>query len=1169
MGKRASRVFLYGLLSCLSVLVLSSGIGYWRISQGPLSLGFLSGPIERFVNSSLDGMRLRVKDVVIERDPESNTVHLRLRRAQLEDQDGQMIARAPRAGVGLSGAALLSGEIRPTDLEFIGARVLIKRTIDGNFQLGFGEAASRRDETGAEVTDVSPPTEPTEHSEVIEPESGGFLAYLFQAFAERNTGNSTTSDLDTIAISDAAVSIYDEANESFWYAPKTNLVFQRVPYGISLVAHGNVAGGQHPWKLQLAADYIAETGRFKVTAKVFDLIPAEMSDLIFALSNLAKVKVPLNGEAHFEFDEKGVLLNAKASFDAGAGLVGFPGFITESVLVDEGSLRLALEPKTGDIVLEDSSIHVGGSRASLNGRFSPRYSDAGRLVSWRYRMAARNVSLDTQGTFRDPLAIDRFDVNGLAAIEEGRLDIDELKLTAGDSQIALRGTFIEGPEVPAVYLRGTMRNASLPILKKLWPPAAAPGARNWIVEHMSDSTVLDGDLAVNLTSEALAAALDDAPLPNDQLSFSFKLRDVTTRYFRDLPAITNAQAEGLLRGNDFEVRLSEGEVNLASGERLQVSNGRFYLANLAQPATIGDITIDVSGTSTAVLRLIDHEPLGYARAAGLAPEDIGGNNLTRLHVRLPMLQDVTFEQVEIEARSELTEVALASIFEGGNIDTGTMVLDVDKQGLVGKGKVTVNGVKTDLPWREDFTVESNGTRIEAAALLTEEAREKLNLDLSAFLRGPVPAVIESTETGNGFERLHVEADLSNAELLFDQLKWRRAAGTGARASFDVFLGDDGATKITNLILTGPDHLSVKGSLALNGNGELTQIEMPNVKLGPGNQFTISGAQNNDGVMSIRVAGDSFDARPMVDSVFNDSVDQTDVANAGDQAQGEQSRISVVAQISTMFFHNNEHLTNVAATMHMLGGNLQRFRMTGQFANSKGLEVTVAPDGSGLRPVQILSDDAGAALRAVNLYTRAYDGRLKLQATLGKPGSGEVTNGRLGISKFVVRNEPVLRALGSSTQQADGSAHQTSYDETRFDVLKLKFSIQPTHMRIVDEAIIHGPSIGATVRGSIRRDNGQLNIAGTLSPAYALNSAIGNVPILGQVLLGGEGQGLIGLTFAVTGTFARPRVTINPVSALAPGFLKRFLEIGGDGTLAEPAGDTTPAQTRPEPKPDLK
>jgi hypothetical protein len=1154
------------VLSFVSVLVLGAGFGYWRISQGPLSLGFLSGPVERFVNSSLDGMRLRVKDVVIERDPESNTIHLRLRRAHLEDRDGQMIARAPRAGVGLSGAALLSGEIRPTDLEFIGPRILIKRTIDGSFQLGFGEAASQREDGVTDVSGTAVAEDLTgQHDGAIEPESGGFLAYLFQAFAARNKDDSATSDLDTIAISDAAVSIYDEANESFWYAPKTNLVFQRVPYGLSLLAHGNVSSGQHPWKLQLAADYIAETGRFKVTAKVFDLIPAEMSDLIFALSNLAKVQVPLNGEAHFEFDEKGVLLDAKASFDAGAGLVGFPGFITESVLVDEGALQLAFEPDSGDIVLEDSSIYVGGSRASLNGRFSPLYNDTGRLVSWRYRMSARNVSLDTQGTFRNLLAIDSFDIRGLAAIEEGRLDIEELKLTAGDSEIALRGTFIEGPEVPAVFLRGTMRNAALPVIKKLWPPEAAPGARNWIVENMSDETVLDGDLAVNLSSEALAAALDDAPLPNDQLSFAFKLRNVTTRYFRDLPAITNAEAEGLLRGNDLEVRLSQGEVTLDTGEQLSVANGRFYLENLAQPATMGDITVDISGTSTAILRLIDHEPLGYAKAAGVEPEDLGGNNLTRLHVRLPMLQEMTFDQVEIDARSELTEMALASVFEGGDIQSGTMVLNVDKQGLVGKGKVTLNGVKTELTWSEYFEKDKS-TRIEAAALLTEQARKRLDLDLSGFLRGTVPVVIESA-AGGGFERMHVEADLSKAEIFFEQLQWRRLAGKGAKASFDVHMAADGTTTVTNLVLKGPDHLSMRGSLTSNAKGELVRIDMPEVRLGAGNRFAVSGTPDANGVMGFRIVGDSFDARPIVDSMFSD--DDAQQSAQAQQTQGGPSRINVVAQIKTLFFHNNEHLTNVTSNMQIVGGTLQRFRMNGHFANAKGMEVTIAPDANGQRPIQVLSDDAGASLRAINLYTRAHDGKLKLTATLGRPGSGEVKNGRLGIRKFIVRNEPVLRELGSTTQQTGNAQNRNSGDQTRFDVLKLKFEIDPANIRIVDEAIIHGPSIGSTVRGSIRRDNGRLNIAGTLSPAYALNSAIGNVPILGQVLLGGEGQGLIGVTFAVTGTFEKPRVTINPVSALAPGFLRRFLEIGGTGQ-PEPAGDTTePQERRRKSKPDLK
>ena len=1145
----------------MSVLVLGAGFGYWRISQGPLSLGFLSGPVERFVNASLDGMRLRVKDVVIERDPDSNTIHLRLRRAHLEDAEGQMIARAPRAGVGLSGSALLSGEIRPTDLEFIGPRILIKRTIDGAFQLGFGETVTNDEEADLSVSQASEEDQVAAgESDVMDAQSGGFLAYVFQAFAAQTSDDPATSDLDTIAISDAAVSIYDEANESFWYAPKTNLVFQRVPYGLSLLAHGNVSSGQHPWKLQLAADYIAETGRFKVTAKVFDLIPAEMSDLIFALSNLAKVQVPLSGEAHLEFNKEGELLDARASFAAGAGLVGFPGFITESVLVDEGALQLALEPESGDIVLEDSSIYVGGSRASLNGRFSPQYNDDEKLVSWRYRMAARNVSLDTEGTFRNLLAIDTFDISGLAAIEEGRLDVDEMNLRAGDSQISLRGTFIEGPEVPAVFLRGTLRNAALPVIKKLWPPAAAQGARNWIVENMSDETVLDGDLAVNLTSEALAAALQDSPLPNDQLSFKFKLRNVATRYFRDLPAITNADAEGHLRGNDFEVKLSKGEVNLASGEQLKVSNGRFYLANLAERGTIGDITLDVSGTSTAILKLIDHEPLGYAKAAGVVPEDLGGNNVTHLHVRLPMLQNMTFEQVAIEARSELSDMSLASVFEGGDIQSGTMVLNVDKQGLVGKGKVILNGVKTDLVWKEDFEDSKTGTRIEAAAILTDEARQRLNIDLSGFLRGPVPVVVTSAP-GGGFERMHIRADLSRAEINVSQLNWRRNAGKGAKASFDVHLAADGSTTISNLRLTGPDHLSMHGSLATNAKAELTRIEMPEVRLGAGNQFAITGKTNTDGVMAMRIVGDSFDARSIVDAMFGEEPDDSE--QPSEPAAPSESRVSVVAQIKTMFFHNNEHLTNVSADMHMVGGNMQRFRMNGQFANSRGMEVTITPDGSGERPIKVLSDDAGATLRAVNLYTRSYGGRLKLTAVLGKPGSGEVKNGRLGIRNFVVRDEPVLRELGSTTQRSDDTGGQGTFDETRFDVLKLKFSIDPSLIRVVDEAIVHGPSIGSTVRGSIRRSDGQLKIAGTLSPAYAINSALGNVPILGQVLLGGEGRGLIGITFAVTGTFQKPRVTINPVSALAPGFLSRFLEIGGDATFAEPAGDT------PEPQPHRK
>ena len=261
-------------------------------------------------------------------------------------------------------------------------------------------------------------------------------------------------------------------------------------------------------------------------------------------------------------------------------------------------------------------------------------------------------------------------------------------------------------------------------------------------------------------------------------------------------------------------------------------------------------------------------------------------------------------------------------------------------------------------------------------------------------------------------------------------------------------------------------------------------------------------------------------------------------------------------------HNREHLTNVSTSVRSVASVLDSLQMTGTFSDGQVLEVTISPDASGARRLRASTPNGGAALRAINLYTRAHSGRFNLNAVLGPDGTGEIRDGRMDYANFLVRDEPVLRELGSTRRQAadaEGLVRGTS-DEARFDVLKFRWVIDKTDLRIVDEALLKGPAVCSTARGSIRRKDSRLNIGGTFSPACALNSAIGNVPILGQVLMGGDGQGLFGVTFAVSGTLERPRVTINPVSALAPGFTRRFFSIGGSGAIPEPAGDT-PAKKR--------
>ncbi len=64
------------------------------------------------------------------------------------------------------------------------------------------------------------------------------------------------------------------------------------------------------------------------------------------------------------------------------------------------------------------------------------------------------------------------------------------------------------------------------------------------------------------------------------------------------------------------------------------------------------------------------------------------------------------------------------------------------------------------------------------------------------------------------------------------------------------------------------------------------------------------------------------------------------------------------------------------------------------------------------------------------------------------------------------------------------------------------------------------------------------------------------PLLGDLLKGRDNEGVFGITFAVQGKTSNPDVVVNPVSMLAPGFLRQIFEF--DQTPGQPA----PQQQRP-------
>ena len=80
----------------------------------------------------------------------------------------------------------------------------------------------------------------------------------------------------------------------------------------------------------------------------------------------------------------------------------------------------------------------------------------------------------------------------------------------------------------------------------------------------------------------------------------------------------------------------------------------------------------------------------------------------------------------------------------------------------------------------------------------------------------------------------------------------------------------------------------------------------------------------------------------------------------------------------------------------------------------------------------------------------------------------------------------------------------------------------------------------------------IDFKGAIAPAHGINTALGKIPVLGNIFVGREGEGIFAMSYKAKGSAESPTIRMNPLTALAPGFLRRIVE-----ALGEPEASGTP------------
>ena len=718
-------------------------------------------------------------------------------------------------------------------------------------------------------------------------------------------------------------------------------------------------------------------------------------------------------------------------------------------------------------------------------------------------------------------------------------------------RLGARGQVDLAGDSPAVRLSGSITDLPTERFKRLWPEQLATGSRRWFLDNMADGIIDRAEIEADIP----AGVIGVGPLPDEALRLTMKFRDVTAHYMRPMPPLQAARGEGLLTGRNFTVNVEEATVL----ERLTVSEGTVEITDLHLPDKPAAVGLVLRGTAADTLRLIDHEPLQYPTKFGIDPDKIDGVAATRLRLDLLLAKQTNLEDINFAAAANLQNIRIPGVLNGTALDDGEFLLQVNRAGLEANGTAQFGDVPADIRWRQAFGAppDTLSSTFDVNTSADETQLAALGFPTVGLVEGPAKLAIQMW--GNGAKIVHgkLQGDLTGAVLIADPLSWRKPAGEKAEITFDFSLPDDdgNAGKLSDIRLTG-DEIAVAGNIVLAAGGPPASITLDRLQLGPENNLSGRAIFAPDGYYQITARGVSADiAAPLAELLQPD-----------DKAKDtENLPYRLDAEIDRLHIGQGVKLQDVSATGEFDGKTFQVLAARGNFRPDAPLAVNLTPiDGE--RHLTLTSQDAGLSLKALDLLREGVGGSLRFDAVFrdktprDKPGNPPM-DGQVNIKGIKIRNTPILARIltvGSLTGMRDlltGSG-------ISFDRVIVPFSYRDAMIAFTD-AYASGSALGITANGTFDPARDRFDLKGTVIPAYTLNSVFGKLPILGQVLTGGKNEGVFAMNYTLSGPSENPKIGVNPLSALTPGFLRRIFDIG-DAIPGAASPDATPAEAQTAP-----
>lgn len=774
------------------------------------------------------------------------------------------------------------------------------------------------------------------------------------------------------------------------------------------------------------------------------------------------------------------------------------------------------------------NLEIKGLAVPVSGKIGIEMDLSGEIKKLDFMISGGKGIISSQ-YLPKPLPVDSALLQGRFLGNFNDLDVSAFNLVSEGTDVVASASITSLTQSPAIEADIAIKNINAENLGNIWPHQLAPITRAWVTDNITSGKATEGHILLDIKSEYL----NQPTMPKDAVDANIKVENLKIRYLPEHPQLEAVNGNIHIDGVGMIA-----SVDTASYlKNTKLSNGHVIIDDLAADNPYIKIDLHADAPANDIVHFLSLPRLEHASHLGLKEEEITGRingyATVGFYFFAPQgksVEDVISYDIKSEVRG-LTQTGFMKKFDGKNIN-GEIAINNNSINFLGNGEVNGANVPSLKVKYLFFPEKGFDTFIDTKATADIAAIRRFGYPDLPFVKGII-GVNAKVESGDSLEQIFANLDLTEAAIDLPQVGWKKPVNEQSTLSINSEK-KNGKTSISSFNINSKE-LTAKGAASIADDfSGIESLVINKAVLGSSDISSLRYTKNGNSGTIIDITARSLD--------LSSYMEQSEASGEGVSFQNFP-KIQLKADIGSLTLGKGREIAAFKGNLNC-AEICQSANLSGS-TGGKPFTIAIAEGTAGTsstRTLAIKSEDAGSFLHAIGVIDGMNGGTLHLSGSYaeGQKPEGSTLTAKLSISEHTIKDAPLLGKI-LSLASFTGFIDMLQGNGIRFSELSIPFTLH-NDVATIKNGKTHGEAIGITVDGTITFPQKKLDLQGTIVPSYALNSAVSNVPLIGEKITGGEGQGIFAANYTIKGTEKNEEVRVNPLSILTPGFLRGLFDI---------------------------